>query len=196
MSAIGADYIRSPISGSTVMASQGSLTAILSGPAHAVERLDDSHQAFARKTFVVGEVEDARYLKLALDTLVGVTFAPLAEALAIGRKGGLGGAATMDVICQSAVASPLLQYKRDKVVNGTYAPAFTVQQVVKDFDLSRKCRGRTIAPFRWSPRSVSSARRRSPTDAAISTSSCSSVRRRGLPGFNRDETDRIDTWRP
>ena len=53
----------------------------------------------------------------------------------MGRKGGLGEAAMMDVIGQSAVASPLLQYKRDTVVNGTYAPAFTVQQIMKDFDL-------------------------------------------------------------
>lgn len=38
-----------------------------------------------------------------------------------------GDRAEMDVIGQTAVASPLLQYKRDTVVNGTYAPAFTVQ---------------------------------------------------------------------
>ena len=41
----------------------------------------------------------------------------------------------MDVICQSAVASPLFQYKRDTVVNGTYEPAFTVTQIMKDFDI-------------------------------------------------------------
>ena len=33
----------------------------------------------------------------------------LAEALVMGRKGGLGEAVMMDVIGQSAVASPLLQ---------------------------------------------------------------------------------------
>jgi 3-hydroxyisobutyrate dehydrogenase-like beta-hydroxyacid dehydrogenase len=84
---------------------------------------------------VVGEAEEARYLKLVLNTLVGGTSALLAEALAMGRKGGLGEAAMMDVIGQSAVASPLLQYKRDTVVNGNYAPAFTVKQIMKDFDL-------------------------------------------------------------
>ena len=41
----------------------------------------------------------------------------------------------MDVICQSAVASPLLQYKRDAIVNDAYAPAFTLQQMMKDFDI-------------------------------------------------------------
>jgi len=135
MSAIGVDYVRSPVSGSTALAAQGNLTAVLSGPPKAIERLTDFYQAFARKTFVVGEAEEARYLKLVLNTLVGGTSALLAEALAMGSKGGLGAAVMMEVIGQSAVASPLLQYKRDTVLNGTYAPAFTVQQIMKDFDI-------------------------------------------------------------
>jgi 3-hydroxyisobutyrate dehydrogenase-like beta-hydroxyacid dehydrogenase len=71
----------------------------------------------------------------------------LAEALAMGRKGGLGAAVMMDVICQSAVASPLLQCKRDTVVNGTYAPAFTVRQVVKDFDIIADVSRRDHSPM-------------------------------------------------
>ena len=135
MSAIGVDYVRSPVSGSTAMAAQGGLTAVVSGPVAALERLNDFYAAFTRKTFVVGQAEEARYLKLVLNSLVGGTSALLAEALAMGRKGGLGNAEMMDVICQSAVASPLLQYKRDTVVNGAYAPAFTVKQIMKDLDI-------------------------------------------------------------
>jgi 3-hydroxyisobutyrate dehydrogenase-like beta-hydroxyacid dehydrogenase len=135
MAEIGVDYLRSPVSGSPALAAQGNLTAVVSGPSKAIERLAVFYEAFTRKTFVVGEAEEARYLKLVLNTLVGGTSALLAEALAMGRKGGLGEAAMMDVIVQSAVASPLLQYKRDTVVNGTYAPAFTVRQIMKDFDL-------------------------------------------------------------
>jgi 3-hydroxyisobutyrate dehydrogenase-like beta-hydroxyacid dehydrogenase len=135
MSAIGVGYVRSPVSGSTVMAAQGGLTAVISGPAGALERLNDFYAAFTRKTFVVGQAEEARYLKLVLNSLVGGTSALLAEALAMGRKGGLGNAEMMDVICQSAVASPLLQYKRDTVVNGAYDPAFAVKQIMKDLDI-------------------------------------------------------------
>jgi 3-hydroxyisobutyrate dehydrogenase-like beta-hydroxyacid dehydrogenase len=135
MAAIGVDYVRSPLSGSTVLAAQGTLTAVLSGPAKAIERLTGFYEAFTRKTFVVGEAEEARYLKLVLNILVGGTSALLAEALAMGRKGGLGVGTMMDVIGQSAVASPLLQYKRDAVVKGSYVPAFTVQQIMKDFDI-------------------------------------------------------------
>jgi 3-hydroxyisobutyrate dehydrogenase len=33
------------------------------------------------------------------------------------------------------VASPLLQYKRDTIVNSAYEPAFTVKQIMKDLDI-------------------------------------------------------------
>ena len=96
MSSIGVGYVRSPVSGSTAMAAQGSLTAVISGPAGAIERLNDFYAAFTRKTFVVGQAEEARYLKLVLNSLVGGTSALLAEALAMGRKGGLGNAEMME----------------------------------------------------------------------------------------------------
>jgi 3-hydroxyisobutyrate dehydrogenase-like beta-hydroxyacid dehydrogenase len=135
MSAIGVGYIRSPVSDSTAVAAQGALTAVISGPAGALASLKDFYAAFTRKTFVVGDGEEARYLKLVLNSLVAGTPALLAEALAMGRKGGLGNAAMMDVICESAVGSPLLQYKRDMVVDGSYAPAFAVNQIMKDLDI-------------------------------------------------------------
>ena len=119
MSAIGVAYVRSPVSGSTALAAQGNLTAVLSGPPAAIERLTAFFEVFTRKTFVVGDGEEARYVKLVLNTLVGGMSALLAEALAMGRKGGLDFAVMMDVIGQSAVASPLLQYKRDTVLSGT-----------------------------------------------------------------------------
>ena len=39
MAAIGVDYVRSPVSGSTALAAQGNLTAVVSGPRKAIERL-------------------------------------------------------------------------------------------------------------------------------------------------------------
>ena len=59
----------------------------------------------------------------------------LAEAVALGASGGLSRAAMMEVICESAVASPLLKYKTDLVVSADYVPAFTIDQMIKDFTL-------------------------------------------------------------
>jgi 3-hydroxyisobutyrate dehydrogenase-like beta-hydroxyacid dehydrogenase len=135
LAGVGIEYLRAPVSGSTGNAQAGTLTVMASGPRALYDRVEPMLAAFSAKRFYLGEAEQARYLKLAVNTLVGATSSILAEALALGRKGNLSLDVMLDVICQSAVASPLIGYKRDMLVSGDYAPAFTVEQMVKDFDL-------------------------------------------------------------
>ena len=118
-------YLRSPVSGSTAMAQAGTLTAVVSGPKSKFEELAPIFEVFAKKTFHVGEGEQARYLKLVLNSMVAATSALLGEALAFGNKGGLSNAVMLDVISQSVVASPLINYKRDMIVNEDYKAAAT-----------------------------------------------------------------------
>jgi len=129
------DYLRAPVSGSTALAEAGTLSVMTSGPRAVFDRIEPLLAAFSAKRFYLGEAEQARYLKLAVNSLVGATSSLLAEALAFGLKGDLSLESMLDVIGQSAVASPLIGYKRDMVVSGDYAPAFTVEQMIKDLDL-------------------------------------------------------------
>jgi len=135
LAAAGIDYLRAPVSGSTGNAQAGTLTVMASGPRALFDRIEPILAAISAKRFYLGEAEQARYLKLVVNTLVGATSSILAEALALGRKGDLSLDAMLDVICQSAAASPLIGYKRDMLANGNYEPAFTVEQMMKDFDL-------------------------------------------------------------
>jgi len=135
LAAKGTAYLRAPVSGSTATAAAGALTSIVSGPRAELERLEPFFAAFARKTFHVGEREEARVLKIAINGMIGATSALLAEALALAGKGGIDNAAALEVITQSAVASPVIGYKRDMIVSGDYAPNFTVEQMMKDFDI-------------------------------------------------------------
>ena len=128
-------YLRAPVSGSTAMAEAGTLTALVSGPKSAFEDMAGIFAAFARKAFHVGEAEEARYLKLAINSMVAATSALLGEALAFGLKGGLSHADMLEVITQSAVASPLIGYKRDMIISGDYKPAATLNMLKKDLDL-------------------------------------------------------------
>jgi 3-hydroxyisobutyrate dehydrogenase-like beta-hydroxyacid dehydrogenase len=130
-----AAYLRAPVSGSTAAAAAGALTSIVSGPHAVYDRLEPFFAAFTRKTFHVGEREEARFLKLAINGMVGATSALLAEALALAGKGGVSAAAALEVIGQSAVASPVIGYKRDMIVKGDYTANFTVEQMMKDFDI-------------------------------------------------------------
>ncbi len=128
-------YLRAPVSGSTLTAGAARLTAMVSGPKPAWLAVEPVLACFAARQFWVGDGDEARYLKLALNVLVGGTSALLAEALAVGRCGGIPVSVLMDVICQSAVGSPLLAYKQKAIVTDDFEPSFSIDQMIKDFDL-------------------------------------------------------------
>jgi 3-hydroxyisobutyrate dehydrogenase-like beta-hydroxyacid dehydrogenase len=131
----GVSYLRCPISGSTALARSGNLTALASGDAAAWEAVGPLMEVLAARRFYLGPGEEARYMKLVLNTLVGATASILGEALVLGEKGGLTADQMMGVISQSAVASPLLDYKRDMIAQMDFSPAFSVTQMLKDFTL-------------------------------------------------------------
>lgn len=135
LAANGVAYLRAPVSGSTALAAAGTLTVIVSGPRSEYDRLAPVLSAFAGKSFYLGKDEQARTLKLVLNSLVGATSALFAEALAFGRKGGLDLESTLEVVANSAVSSPLIGYKIRTILEGTYEPAFTVAQMMKDYDI-------------------------------------------------------------
>ena len=135
---IGCAYLRSPVSGSTVTAGQGALTALVSGPADAFGALAGFFAPFSKKAFLVGAGEEARYLKLSINAMLGATSALLAESLNLARKGGMDIQTIMDVIAESVIASPLIQYKRGAITTGDYKAAFSASQMLKDFDLIKQ----------------------------------------------------------
>ena len=135
LSRIGCGYLRAPVSGSTATAMQGTLTALVSGPAEAFGAMADIFAAFTKKAFLVGAGEEARYLKLSINAMVGATSALLAESLLLARKGGMDIQTIMDVVSESAIASPLIQYKRGAITTGDYTAAFSASQMLKDLDL-------------------------------------------------------------
>jgi 3-hydroxyisobutyrate dehydrogenase-like beta-hydroxyacid dehydrogenase len=135
LSARGVSYLRAPVSGSTVTASSGNLSVMVSGPDEAYRKVEPMLECFSARRFYLGDGEEARYLKLVINALVGATAALLGEALTLGLKGNLSVETMLGVICESAVASPLIAYKRDLLVNRNFDPAFSVSQMMKDFDL-------------------------------------------------------------
>ena len=128
-------YLRAPLSGSTAMAANATLTILASGDGEAWQTVLPYLEMMSSRQFFLGDADEARYMKLVINTLVGGTSALLAEALSLGASGGLSRASMMEVIGESAVASPLLKYKTATVVADDFTPAFTVEQMIKDFTL-------------------------------------------------------------
>ncbi|PSJ65343.1 NAD(P)-dependent oxidoreductase [Kumtagia ephedrae] len=129
-------YLRAPVSGSTATAEAGALTSIVSGPRAEFERLTPLFESFTRTRFWLGEGEQARYMKLAVNSTLAGMAALMAEALAFTAKGGISLADAIEVYSKSAVATPLLDYKRAMILEGRYDPAFAVTQMMKDLDIA------------------------------------------------------------
>ena len=141
------DYLRAPVSGSTTTALSAQLTVIVSGPKGTWLVVKPILACFAAKQFWVGRQDEARYVKLALNVLVSGTSALLGEALAVGRCSGVPLDALLDVLCESAVASPLLAYKRQSIVADDYDPSFSVDQMIKDLELIGEVAGQANVPI-------------------------------------------------
>ena len=131
----GMAYLRAPISGSTALAETGALSTFVSGPRAAFDQALPALRAYTRAQTWLGEAEEARYAKLAVNLMVAVTAGMMGEALAFARKGGIGWQQMLDVISDSVVASPLVKYKLDPLRKRDFTPAATNSLVVKDLDV-------------------------------------------------------------
>jgi 3-hydroxyisobutyrate dehydrogenase-like beta-hydroxyacid dehydrogenase len=132
----GIQYLRAPVSGSTALAQAGTLTIFASGPKDAYDKCVDIFGAMGQKSFHVGDGEQARYLKLVLNMMVGLTSAMTAEALTFGEVGGMDWNDMIEIVNNSVVASPLVGYKSQMLKDRDYTAAFTASQMAKDFDVA------------------------------------------------------------
>ena len=143
----GIRYLRAPVSGSVALAEAATLTILVSGPRDAYDQCLPLFEAMGAKCYHVGNGEEARVLKLSLNMMVGITAAMMGEALAFGDGGGMDWEQMLEVIGNSAVASPLVGYKVGPLKARDFTPAFTASQMGKDFDLALEAAKDTNVPM-------------------------------------------------
>jgi len=131
----GIDYVCAPVSGSTELARKAMLTVFASGQEQACTALDPVFATFAPTRYQVGPAHQARYIKLAINHMVGATAALMAEALTLGRKGNVDWDVMLEVMASSVIASPLVKYKIDTLKTRNFTPAFSAAQMRKDMGL-------------------------------------------------------------
>lgn len=132
----GVEYLRAPVSGNPSVVVAGNLGIIVSGPRDEYERLAAMLRQIGPNLFHVGEGEQARIVKIALQVMLGGTTQLLAEALVLGEHYGLDRGDMIDVIGASAIGSPYVKYKRETVVQRDYTSTFTAELMRKDLDMA------------------------------------------------------------
>jgi 3-hydroxyisobutyrate dehydrogenase-like beta-hydroxyacid dehydrogenase len=131
----GIAYLRAPVSGNPIAAEAGKLTAMVSGPKEAFEVVRPLLASYSQAQFWLGDGEQARYAKLAVNLMLAVSAGMLGEALALGRRGDVAAADILDVIAASALGSPMVIGKVGFLKAEDYTPTFSGHQMAKDLDL-------------------------------------------------------------
>jgi 3-hydroxyisobutyrate dehydrogenase-like beta-hydroxyacid dehydrogenase len=128
-------YLRTPVSGNASLAHTGSLTCFVSGPRPTFETVRPLLASFTRAQTYLGEAEQARYAKLAVNLMIAVSAGMMAESLALARKGGVAWHDILNVLDDSAIASPMVKYKTAPLRSRDFESTFSCRQMAKDLDL-------------------------------------------------------------
>ena len=92
------NYLRAPVNGTVMQAEAGSLVILCSGPKTTYEDCLPLLEILGSKIFYIGEDEQARFLKLCINSMVGISSSMMGEALAFGEASGLDWNTMIDVI--------------------------------------------------------------------------------------------------
>ncbi len=132
----GTGYLRAPVSGNPSVVLAGNLGIIVSGEREAYARCKPMLEDIGPKLFYLGDGEQARVAKLALNLMIGGTTQLLAEALVLGERGGITREQLLEVVAGSAIGSPYVDYKRQALIDGDYSSTFTARLLHKDLTLA------------------------------------------------------------
>jgi 3-hydroxyisobutyrate dehydrogenase-like beta-hydroxyacid dehydrogenase len=131
----GVLYLRAPVSGNAAIAHTGNLTCFISGPRAAFDQVQPVLASFTRAQTYLGQAEEARFAKLAVNLMIAVSAGMMAESLALARKGGIAWSDMLKVLEDSAVASPMVKYKTPLLATRDFESTFSCRQMTKDLDL-------------------------------------------------------------
>jgi 3-hydroxyisobutyrate dehydrogenase-like beta-hydroxyacid dehydrogenase len=128
-------YLCAPVSGNPGVVLAGNLVFIVSGAPAAFDRADPVLRAIGPTIHVVGDGEEARVVKLAINLVIAGLAQLMAEALVLGDASGVSRAALLETMGDSAAGAPFVKYKTEPLLRDDYSATFTTKLMEKDIDL-------------------------------------------------------------
>ncbi len=128
-------YLRAPVSGNPSVVRAGNLSFIVSGPRETLERVEPILLAIGPTIHHVGDAEQARIVKLAINLMIGGLAELMSEALVLGEAAGVSRADLLEVMGSSAAGAPFVKYKTEPLLRDDFSATFTTSLMEKDIDL-------------------------------------------------------------
>src|SRR5262245_49082253 len=139
----GVTHLDTPMLGSSPQAESGEVFFMVGGDAGALPRVQPMLDVIGRLTMHVGPSGMGNRIKLLHNALGAVTAVAVAESLALCARLGVDPRTYHDVVCQGGgqAYSRYFDSRGQRIIEGNYAPTFTVELMQKDVALAAAMAG-------------------------------------------------------
>ncbi len=143
----GAGFLDAPVSGSTAAATDATLTIMVGGATEALDRARPVLEALGSPVLHLGPGGAGAAMKLAVNGIIHSLNQAIGEALAVAEAAGIDREVAYGVLESSAVAAPMLGYRREQYLRPAEAPiTFALRLAAKDVRLLLELAGSAGVP--------------------------------------------------
>ena len=132
----GGVLLDAPVLGSQVSIVQGKLLIMVGGDEAAYERVKPVLEAIGPRVFRVGDVGQAKTMKIALNLNLATQILALSEGLLLAVKSGIDRDTALDIMISGAIGSPMLQYRAPLIKELPAKAWFDCDMMQKDTNLA------------------------------------------------------------
>ena len=143
----GGDMVDSPVSGSVSTLEQGKLTMMVGGKPETFERVKPLLLEIGMKATHVGDNGLAVSMKIAVNLSLSVQMLAFSEGVLLAEKSGIARKTAVEVLTNSVVGSPLLQYRGPFVLGLPEEAWFDMNMMQKDMKLALEMGYRLEVPL-------------------------------------------------
>ena len=133
---LGADMVDSPVSGSVVTLQEGKLSVMVGGKKETFEKIKTLLLDIGPKVTHVGDNGLALSMKIAVNLSLAVQMLAFSEGVLLAEKSGIARDTAVDVLVNSAIASPMIKYRGPFVLQQPEEAWFDVNMMQKDMGLA------------------------------------------------------------
>ncbi|MEP3276636.1 MAG: NAD(P)-dependent oxidoreductase [Stappiaceae bacterium] len=138
----GLTLVEAPISGTSQHVAQGTALYLLAGDSVGLDKFENIADALSPNRERVGDIGDGNRMKLAINLVLGLSRAAVAEGVVFAEALGLDPANYLRVAQRSAARSDVMASKGPKMVNRDFSPLGRIAQSHKDFRLIQEMASR------------------------------------------------------
>jgi 3-hydroxyisobutyrate dehydrogenase-like beta-hydroxyacid dehydrogenase len=135
-------FVEMPVSGTSDQTARGDALGLVGGDPAAADAVKDVLDAICPRRHHLGAAGNGGRAKLAINLILGINRAALAEGLVFAERMGLPLTPFLAVARDSAAYSQIMDVKGDKMIAGDFTPHGKIAQTLKDFSLMLEVAGK------------------------------------------------------